>query len=400
MQPVLAVIQRQAAELFREVLTIRRHLHQNPELSWEEHQTAEFICSKLDEYAIPYRKGIAITGIVGLIRGKNSDSCCVALRADMDALPLTEENAVEYKSTASGKMHACGHDVHMACLLGAAKILNGLRDQFDGTVKLIFQPSEETFPGGAVTMINEGVMEDPAPVHVIAQHVINTLEAGDVGFREGPYMASTDEIYIRVRGKGGHAATPNQVVDPVLIASHIVVALQQIVSRNADPLVPTVISFGKIIGEGRTNIIPDEVRIEGTVRTYDEAWRKTIHQRIETISASIAEGFGAKCEVVISHGYPFLFNDPALTRKLSGLATEYLGKDRVKELEKRMTAEDFAYFAEKAPSCLYRLGIARESKGIRTNLHTSTFNVDESSLETGMGLLAWFAVNLLQPGRK
>jgi amidohydrolase len=381
---------------FEEVVAIRRHFHQNPELSCEEFQTAEFICKKLDEYDIPYQKGVAETGVVGLIEGKNPSSICVALRADMDALPITEENDVVYKSVAHGKMHACGHDVHMACLLGAAKILNSLKDGFEGTVKLIFQPSEESYPGGAIRMIHEGVLENPKPVYVIAEHVINTMDAGDVGFRPGAYMASTDEIFITVRGKGGHAATPSQVIDPILITSHIIVALQQIVSRNADPVVPTVVSFGKIVGNGRTNIIPDEVKIEGTVRTYNEAWRKEVHQRIEQMATGIASGMGGQCEVRVSHGYPFLFNDPVLTGKLSSLASEYLGTGHVNELEQRMTAEDFAYFAREIPSCMYRLGIANAGKGIKSNLHTSTFDVDEISLETGSGLMAWFATELLR----
>ena len=296
----------------------------------------------------------------------------------------------------TNRWHACGHDVHMACLLGAAKILNSLKDQFEGTVKLLFQPSEESYPGGAIRMIKEGVLENPKPSYVIAQHVINTMDAGDVGMRPGAYMASTDEIFITVRGKGGHAGTPSQVIDPILIASHIVVALQQIVSRNADPVMPTVLSFGKIVGNGRTNVIPDEVKIEGTVRTYNETWRKEVHKRIEQIAVSLATGMGATCEVKVAHGYPFLYNDPLLTDKLSLLASEYLGAEHVKELEQRMTAEDFAYFAREVPSCLFRLGIANEEKGIGSNLHTATFDVDEQSLKTGIGILAWFAVEILR----
>jgi len=384
-----------SANYFTGVVAIRRHLHQHPELSCKEFQTAEFICGKLGEYGIPYAKGIAGTGIVGIIEGKNPSAGCIALRADMDALPLQEQNVVAYKSCVPGIMHACGHDAHMACLLGAAKILMELRESITGTVKLIFQPSEESYPGGAIEMINEGILENPRPQFVIAQHVINTLEAGDVGMKAGTYMASTDEVFLTVKGKGGHAATPNQVIDPVLIAAHIVVALQQIVSRQADPLMPSVISFGKITGEGRTNIIPDEVKLEGTVRTYDEAWRREIHRQIEKIAIGIAECMGAKCEVRFAHGYPFLNNDPGLTERLCLLAREYLGASHVKELERRMTAEDFAYFAERIPSVLYRLGIANQTKGISSNLHTTTFDIDENSLQTGMGLLAWFAVSLL-----
>jgi len=384
-----------AGGFFEETVAIRRHLHENPELSWEEFATSEFICRKLEEYGIACNKGIAGTGIIGLIEGKDPSAGCIALRADMDALPIQEGNDVPYRSKVPGKMHACGHDVHMACLLGAARILHSLRDHFTGTVKLLFQPSEETYPGGAVKMIAEGALENPKPKYVIAQHVINTLKSGEVGLRAGAYMASTDEVFLTVRGKGGHAATPSQVIDPILIASHIVVALQQIVSRQADPLTPTVVSFGKINGEGRTNVIPDEVRLEGTVRTYDEGWRKEVHRRISQIASGIATAMGGSCEVRISHGYPALINDPGLTRKLSGLASEYLGADHVMELQPRMTAEDFAYFAREAPACLYRLGIANESKGIASNLHTPTFDVDEECIRTGMGVMAWLAVTLL-----
>lgn len=397
MESTGSLIRQLASEYRDEIISVRRHFHRNPELSREEFETAAFISRKLGDYGIPHKTGVAGTGIVGIIEGLNPSRKCIALRADMDALPIREENEVAYRSQAEGKMHACGHDVHMASLLGTAKILTKLTGRFEGTVKLLFQPSEETYPGGAITMINEGVLENPAPEVVIGQHVINTLEAGDAGMKGGQYMASTDEVFITVNGKGGHAATPNQVIDPVLIAAHILVALQQIVSRNADPNIPTVISFGRIIGEGRTNVIPATVRMEGTVRTYDEAWRAEVHRRIRTMACSIAEGMGATCEVRVDGGYPFLFNDLALTEKLSQMAAGFLGQAHVKELDKRMTAEDFAYFAQHVPSCLYRLGITTPGSGIGSNLHTATFDVDENCLETGMGLMAWFAVNLLAP---
>lgn len=385
-------IQAKSKNYLEEVVGIRRHFHQNPELSCEEFQTSDFICKKLDEYGISYTRGIAGTGIVGMIEGRNPDSKNIALRADMDALPIAELNDASYKSCSPGKMHACGHDAHMASLLGAAKILNELKEHFQGSIKLIFQPSEETYPGGAIQMIQAGVLENPKPVHVLGQHVINTLDAGKIGLKAGAYMASTDEIYITVKGKGGHAATPEQVVDPILIAAHIIVALQQIVSRNASPIMPTVLSFGRIIGEGRTNIIPDEVKFEGTVRTYDETWRKSIHQKITQIATSLAEGMGATCEVVVSHGYPFLHNDPEFTSQVKAFAIQYLGEKNVIDLPMRMTAEDFAYFGDALPSCFYRLGIRNEAKGIVSNLHTATFDVDENALETGMGLMAWLAV--------
>jgi amidohydrolase len=384
-----------SSKYFEEIRGIRRHFHQHPELSCQEFKTAEFICNKLDEYGITYVKGVAETGIVGMINGQDPESRNVALRADMDALPIHEENAVVYKSQIPSKMHACGHDVHMASLLGTAKILNQVKDRFKGSVKLIFQPSEETYPGGAIRMIKEGVLKNPEPLSVFGQHVINTVDVGKVGMKAGPYMASTDEIYLTVKGKGGHAATPEQVVDPILIASHIVVALQQIVSRNANPIIPTVVSFGKISGEGRTNIIPDKVSLEGTIRTYDESWRKSIHEKITHMASSIASGMGGTCEVRIAHGYPYLDNNVRLTSSVREWCIDYLGEKNVVDLDARMTSEDFSYFANEVPSCFYRLGIRNEEKGIVSNLHTSKFDVDERSLETGMGMMAWIAINRL-----
>jgi amidohydrolase len=384
-----------AADFSEEVVSIRRHLHRNPELSFKEFETAAFIAKKLDEYRISYEDKVAKTGIVALIKGKNPDIKTVALRADMDALPIIEKNDVEYCSQNAGVMHACGHDAHMACLLGAAKVLNILRDEFSGTVKLIFQPSEESYPGGAKVMIEEGVLENPKPVSIFGQHVFPELEAGKIGMRSGKYMASTDEVFIRVIGKGGHGAIPDKVVDPVLIAAHIVIALQQIVSRKASPVMPTVVSFGKIYSDGKTNIIPDEVKLEGIIRTFDAAWREEIKDQIRKIACGMAESMGGQCEVFIDQGYPAVVNDEQLTARAWEYAVEYLGSERVLELEMRMTAEDFSYFAQKIPGCFFRLGTANKSKGITSNLHSATFDVDETSLETGMGIMAWFAVSEL-----
>lgn len=395
MSEIRKKIQSLANQYLGEVTAIRHHLHQHPELSMNEVNTAAFICAKLQEYGIPFKSGIAKTGITALIEGQAGPGRCIGLRADMDALPVREENQTGYVSQNPGVMHACGHDVHMSSLLGAAKILNLIRDQFPGSVKLIFQPSEETYPGGAIQMIEAGIMENPKVDLVVGQHVHPLLDAGTAGFTPGMDMASTDEIFLTVKGKGGHAASPNLVIDPILIAAHIIIALQQIVSRNAEPIVPTVVSFGKIIGEGRTNIIPDEVRIYGTVRTFDEDWRKEVHRKIGKIAKAIAEGMGGSCEVRIAHGYPYLHNDEALTGRLNGWAAEYLGDDKVVTLGKKMTAEDFSYFGRVVPSCFYRLGIRNESKGIVSNLHSATFDVDESSLETGPGLMAWLAYKLL-----
>ncbi len=388
-------IKKLSAEYLAEFIAIRRHLHQHPELSMEEVETAAFIASKLDEYHIPYQKGIAKTGIIATIEGKNPSLKTIALRADMDALPITEINKTEYTSANPGVMHACGHDVHIASLLGTAKILNGMKQQFSGSIRLIFQPSEEKFPGGAFMMINEGVLKNPEPANIIAQHVLSSLDVGKIGVHSGKYMASTDEIYLTVKGKGGHGATPELNVDPVVIAAHIIIALQQIVSRNASPVIPTVLSFGKIAANGRTNIIPDEVIIEGTIRTFDEKWRAEAHQKITKMAQSIAEGMGGSCNVFIDNGYPYLINNEALTNRIQAYAIDYLGKENVEQLDLRMAAEDFAYYSQQIPASLYRLGIRNESKGIVANAHTSTFDVDEQCLETGIGFMAWIAINEL-----
>lgn len=378
-------------EFLEEVIAVRRHFHRNPELSFKEEKTASYICSKLEEYGIPYQDKIAKTGVIGIIEGK-SPGKTIALRADMDALPIIEMNEIPYRSKNEGVMHACGHDAHMASLLGAAKILKSLSLEFDGSIKLIFQPSEESYPGGAKVMIEEGVLENPVPSAIFGQHVFPELEAGKIGMRPGRYMASTDEVFITVKGKGGHAAIPDQVTDPVLIASHIVVALQQIVSRKSKPVMPTVISFGRIFGDGKTNIIPDEVKLEGIIRTFDEDWRQEIKMQIEKIACGIAESMGAHCDVFIDQGYPAVVNEEDLTYRSWDNAIEYLGKERVEELEMRMTAEDFSYFAQVVPGCFFRLGTRNEEKGISSNLHSATFDIDESSLETGMGMMAWLAI--------
>lgn len=404
MKEIKQKIQQLSSAYFNDIINIRRHIHKNPELSTLEFKTSEYIASKLNEYNIPFKSGIAKTGIVGLIEGTadkqlsafSSDKTkVVALRADMDALPIDEKNEVEYKSTIPGVMHACGHDVHMACLLGAARILNELKHEYTGIVKLIFQPSEEKYPGGAIEMIKEGVLENPKPDVVIAQHTLPEMETGKIGVKAGMFMASTDEIHLTVKGKGGHAATPHRNIDVVLIAAHIIVALQQIVSRNANPIVPTVLSFGGIHSDGWTNIMPDEVRILGTVRTFDEKWRTEIHKKIEKISSSIAEGMGGKCEMFIDHGYPFLVNDEPLAERIRSCSKDYLGKNNVDDLDLRMTAEDFSYFSQQVPSCMYRLGVGNKKKKITSNLHTSTFDIDESCMEIGMGLMSWLAINEL-----
>jgi amidohydrolase len=381
-----------------EVVEWRRHLHANPELSYEEFNTAKFVASKLRSYGIEPTEGVATTGIVALIKGKNSDQKTVALRADMDALPIEEANPVSYKSTRPGVMHACGHDVHTSSLLGTAKILSEIKDQFEGTVKLIFQPGEEKNPGGASYMIRDGALQNPTPASIIGQHVMPLMPVGKVGFREGMYMASSDEIYLTVIGKGGHGAAPELTIDPIVIASHIIIALQQVISRNASPKQPTVLTFGRIMGEGATNIIPNEVKIAGTFRALNEEWRASGLAKIKKMAESIAEGMGGKCDVTISHGYPYLENNPEVTRRIRKAAEEYLGKENVVDIDLTLGSEDFAYYSHVVPASFYRLGTRNEAKGITSYVHTPTFDIDEDALKIGPGLMAWMAVNELSSG--
>lgn len=389
-------LKKEVADFLPELISIRRHLHANPELSFQEQNTAGFISDLLKKWKIDISLGVGGYGIVGLIKGKSPDKKVVALRADMDALPIFEQNQVSYKSINNGVMHACGHDVHMTCLLGAAKFLSENKDKFEGSIKLIFQHAEEKLPGGAIQMIEAGVLENPRPFSIIGQHVYPELEAGKVGFRAGMYMASSDEINIYVKGKGGHAAMPEKFNDTVLAASQIIVSLQQIVSRRANPQMPTVLSFGKIIANGAHNVIPDEVSLFGTFRTFDENWRKEAHQLVLQTAQSVASAYGCECRVSIEKGYPFLVNDETITHSARNSAIEYLGKENVVELNPRMTAEDFASYSQLLPACFYRLGIANAEKGINSGLHTPTFDVDEKCIETGVGLMAWIALQQLK----
>ncbi len=386
-----------AEKFHSEIIEIRRHLHSHPELSFQEVETGKFIARKLGEFGIPHEHGWGENGVVGLIKGKNPEKKVIALRADIDALPILEANDVTYKSKNQGVMHACGHDVHTSSLIGAAKILNSLREEFEGTIKLIFQPAEEKLPGGASILIEEGVLKNPAPAAILGQHVLPALEAGKVGFRPGMFMASADEIYVTVKGKGGHGAMPHDCVDTVLIASHIVVALQQIISRNANPLIPSVLTFGKINSTGgATNIIPGEIKLEGTFRTMNEEWRAEAHRRMKKMAENLAEGMGGSCHFNIVKGYPFLKNDEPLTLRARSHASEYLGEENVIDLPMRMTAEDFAWYSQKIPACFYRLGTGNPARGITSPIHTDTFDVDENSLTTGMGLMSWLAVKELE----
>ncbi|MDB5239679.1 MAG: N-acyl-L-amino acid amidohydrolase, partial [Spirosoma sp.] len=349
------------------------------------------------------QEGVADMGLVALIEGQKSlnsgQSRVIALRADMDALPIHEANDVSYKSTVEGVMHACGHDAHTASLLGVARILHVLRNEFDGTVKLVFQPGEEKAPGGASLMIKEGVLENPTPVSMLGQHVAPNIPVGKIGFREGMYMASTDELYLTIRGKGGHAAMPDGLVDPVLIASHIIVALQQIISRNRPPASPSVLSFGRFIADGVTNVIPNEVTIQGTFRCMNEEWRAEGKRRMIKLAEGIAEAMGGSCEFTVVHGYPYLKNHPELTRRVREQAVEYLGADNVVDLDLWMAGEDFAFYSQVVDSCFYRLGTRNEARGITSGVHTPTFDIDEAALETGAGLMSWLAVQELAAGQ-
>ena len=381
------------AESFKsEIIEIRRHLHANPELSFKEFNTSQFVEVQLRSIGIHELEKKADTGIVALIRGTNPDKKTIALRGDMDALPITEQNEVSYKSTNTGVMHACGHDVHTASLLGVAKILHELRDQFEGTVKLIFQPGEELIPGGASIMIKENVLENPKPSGIFGQHVMPLIPVGKVGFRQGMYMASADEIYITVKGKGGHGAMPETLVDPVLITSHLIVALQQIVSRNASPKIPSVLSFGRIEALGATNIIPNEVNIQGTFRTLDETWRADAHVKMIQLATGLVEGMGGTVDFEVRKGYPFLKNEVQLTQRAQQAAISYLGEENVLDLDIWMAAEDFSYYSQKIDGCFYRLGTRNEAKGIVSGVHTPTFDIDEDALEIGAGLMAWIAI--------
>lgn len=393
---LLSTIKGLAEKYASDVVESRRHIHANPELSYEEYETARYVTERLRTYGITNIKSVAKTGVIAEIAGAEPDRKIIALRADLDALPINESNEVPYKSKKPGVMHACGHDVHTSSLLGTARILNELRPHFKGTVRLIFQPGEEKNPGGASLVIKDGGLKNPEPASIIGQHVFPLLPVGKIGFREGMYMASADEIYLRVIGKGGHGAAPELTIDPVVIASHIIVALQQVISRNASPKQPTVLTFGRIIAEGATNIIPDEVKIAGTFRALNEQWRAAGLEKIKKMAESIAEGMGGRCEVEISHGYPYLENNPEVTRRIRSAAIEYVGADNVTELDISLGAEDFSYYSQVIPASFYRLGTRNDAKGITSYVHTPNFDIDENALTISTGLMAWMAIKELE----
>jgi amidohydrolase len=386
-------IRQLAKQYAPETIDIRRHLHAHPELSYKEFETSAFVQEKLRGLGIPFEIK-ATTGVVGLIKGQNPGKRVIALRADMDALPIKEENSVSYKSQNEGVMHACGHDAHTSILLGASKILQELKSEWEGTVKLIFQPGEERNPGGASLLIKEGVLHDPQPQAIFGLHVHPGLEIGKFSFRGGPSMASADEIFITVKGKGGHAANPHLTIDTVLVASHIVVALQQVISRNKNPFIPSVLTISSFQGGYTTNVIPSEVRLMGTFRTIDETWRFQAHKLIQRICKGIAQSMGAEIEVLVDVGYPVVNNDETLYPIARRKAEEFVGTENVQETELRMGAEDFGYYTQEIPGCFYRLGVMNVAKGITSGVHTPTFNIDESAIEKGMGMMAWLGASI------
>ncbi|HLU86565.1 MAG TPA: amidohydrolase [Taishania sp.] len=383
-------IVKRSEELFEKVRSYREHLHQHPELSYQEFETMQFVSNTLTQLGIEHQTNIGGTGVVGLIRGEHHkpDMEVIALRADMDALPILEENDVPYKSKKDGIMHACGHDVHTSILLGVAEILNELKNELPQPVKLIFQPGEEKNPGGASLMIRDGVLQNPTVKEIYGLHVFPDLPVGMTGFKPGLYMASCDEIYITIHGKGGHGATPHQCIDPIVIGAELVLNLQTVVSRKCDPKIPCVLTFGHFEALGATNVIPSKAILKGTFRTMNEAWRKEALELIEKQARHIVEGNGATLEIEISKGYPFLENDEELTAKLRAKAVDLLGEEKVEDLAIRLAAEDFSYYAQEIPACFFRIGVRNEEKGITFGVHHPRFDIDPYALKIGMQMMS------------
>jgi len=391
-----ATIQSLAKQIHAGLIDVRHTIHSHPELSFQEEGTATLVENYLQKLGLKTHR-IAGTGVWAMIEGGAGPGKTIALRADLDALPIQEKSDKPYASQNPGVMHACGHDVHTTALLGAAQILVQIKDQLKGRIKLVFQPGEEKLPGGASLLIKAGILENPKVDAIIGQHVMPFINTGNVGFRKGLYMASTDELYITVNGKGGHGAMPHLCIDPVAIAAQLIVNLQQVVSRRAKPILPTVLSFGKINSDGgATNVIPNSVSIEGTLRTLDETWRAEVKELIAKITHNTVEAFGATADLRIENGYPFLKNDEALTGALWQHADDYMGAEHVEELDIWMAAGDFAYYSQEVPACFYRLGTRNEAKGISSAVHTNTFDIDEDALETGAGLLAFLSFKAVQ----
>ncbi len=368
-----------------------RHLHANPELSFEEFHTAFYIAGELNKLDIPFKSGIGGNGILAKIEGQNPSKRIIALRADMDALPICENTNLHWKSKNDGVMHACGHDAHTACLLGAAKILNCLRKEFEGTILLIFQPGEEKAPGGARLMLEDGLFDEVVPELILGQHVSVDYPTGTIGFKEGVLMASADEIHIKIKGIGGHGALPHLCNDTVLAAAQTLVSLQQVKSRLCNPITPMVLTFGKLIAEGAQNIIPHEVLMSGTFRTTNEEWRRKALLKIKEIITETTAAYGCKAEINIPDGYPCVINNSNITQKAREYATELVGEKNIRELDLRMTSEDFSFFSQKYPSCFFRFGVKSEKNIDTGGLHSSTFFIDEDALKTGTAGMAWIA---------
>jgi amidohydrolase len=395
MPEIKQLILQKSAELKEEVIQLRRHFHRHPELSYQEAETADYICEWLEQNGIEYKNKIAGTGIIAKITGNARGCKVIAVRAEMDALPVTERKKSDYSSLNPGKMHACGHDAHMAMLMGTIRLLNDMRNEFGGTILLIFQPGEEKSPGGARLVIESGELNDPKPDIVIAQHILPELETGKVGYRSGRYMASCDEIYITVNGKGGHAALPALTTDQIYIASNLIVRLKDSMKeRQAVKNIPTVLGIGRISGEGATNVIPENVYISGTFRTFDEKWRSEGLDLVKSVSAATSSEFGVNIDVKIVEGYPVLVNDANLTSRAIKLSEELLGNDRIEQYDTRMSSDDFSFYSAVAPSLYYRCGIKKKDSEM-LKLHTPDFDIDEDGMETGVSNLSWLVYNFL-----
>ena len=383
-----------AKEFHNDAVAIRRHIHQFPGLSFEEYDTAKVIRDFLMSCGIEHEI-VAETGVVAMIKGRNPEKKTIALRADIDALPIQERNDVSYCSSVPGVMHACGHDAHTTMLLGAAKILNQLKDEFEGTIKLIFQPGEEKLPGGASIMIENGVLKDVDAI--IAQHVYPDLPCGEVGFHAGEFMASCDEINITISGKGGHAAKINERSNTTVAAAKILCAIAALSSEfnKEERKNPIIIAFGSFIADGTYNVIPGKVTLKGTMRTFSEDDRKMVKNKISQICDEVAASFGVQTELFIEEGYPVLINDVNLTESLMSSANSFMGEDKVKAIPQLMTAEDFAWYSHKTKACMFRIGTSNVEKGIVSKQHTPTFDIDEDALEIGIGLMAYLAMACL-----
>lgn len=389
------IINLKVDSIFEKVVEYREHLHKHPELSFQEYETANFVEKILNNIGIQHIERIGKTGVTALILGKNHslNDSFIGLRADLDALPIYEENEVSYKSVNEGVMHACGHDVHTSILLGTAEILNEIKEELPHPIKLIFQPGEEKNPGGASILINEGILDNPKVSHIYALHVYPEMNTGKIGYKPGLYMASCDEIYITIHGKGGHGAMPHQCIDPIVIGSTIITTLQQIVSRNCDPKIPCVLTFGHFEALGATNVIPSKAILKGTFRTMDETWREQAIVILKKQVLNIVESFGAHAEIEISRGYPCLINDEFLTNKAKEKLINVLGEENVEELPIRLTSEDFSFYSQKIPVCFLRLGVGNNKKSTNYGVHHPMFDIDNQSIKTGMKTLSNLVLN-------